>query len=226
MSIGNTIGNKGRMLLAGLFSMCLFSAIVAPAQHDRAQHARAQASFPCQSVSFKAALNADDDFALELGGGLLFRVRSEKKTGKETGWFLDIVPAEANTKDYIYPVNLPLQLNGNQTLGPGYGESAKSSLAHPHEMRFLLTRSDYDRVFGLIGNVLQSYQTPDPDKAVADFTNAVDDARKGWLRVTVHSYKTDKTGGLTHIKLRVQVTTPLDFQFAPRLYPLPSPCHL
>ena len=154
MSIGNTIGNKGRMLLAGVFSICLFSAIVAPAQHAQAQRGRAEPSFPCKSVFFKAALNADDDFALELGGGLLFRVRSEKKIGKDTGWFLDIVPAEANTKDYIYPVNLPLQLNGNQTFGPGYGESVKSSLAHPHEMSFLLTRSDYDRVFGLIGNVL------------------------------------------------------------------------
>ena len=224
MSIGNTAGNSGRMLLAALFSMCLFSAIVAPAQH--AHRAQAEPSFPCKSVYFKAALNADDDFSLELGGGLLFRVRSEKKIGKETGWFVDIVPAEANTKDYVYPVNLPLQSNGNQTLGPGYGETVKSSLAHPHEMSFLLNRTDYDRVFGLIGNVLQSYKTPDPDKAVADFTNAVDDAKKGWLRVTISSYKTDKTGALTHIKLRMQVTTPLDFEFAPRLYAIPSPCHL
>jgi hypothetical protein len=168
------------------------------------------------------ALNAGDSFERELGGGLLFRVRSEKALG----WLLDIVPAEANTKDYIYPVNLPLRLNGNQTLGPGYGESVKSSLAHPHEMRFLLNRSDYDRVFGLIGNVLWSYQTSDPDKALSDYTNAVDEARKGSLKVTVSSYKTDlKTGALTRIKLRVAVTTPPDFQFAPHLNPLPWPCH-
>jgi hypothetical protein len=93
-------------------------------------------------------------------------------------------------------------------------------------MRFLLNRSDYDRVFGLIGNVLWSYQTSDPDKALSDYTNAVDEARKGSLKVTVSSHKTDlKTDALTRIKLRVEVTTPPDFQFAPHLNPLPWPCH-
>jgi len=182
---------------------------------------RAQSSPACLSVAFKVHLNAGDNFERELGGGLLFRVRS----GKNPGWFLDIVPAEANTRDYVYPVNLPLRSNGNQTLGPGYGETVKSSLAHPHEMRFLLNRSDYDRVSGLIGNVLRSYQTSDPDKALSDYTNAVDDARKGSLRVTVSSYKTDpKTAAPTRIKLRVEITTPPDFQFAPHLTPLPWNC--
>jgi hypothetical protein len=193
---------------------------------------RAQSSPACHLVSFKVALNFGDNFERELGGGLLFRVRSEKdssegdRSEKGPAWFLDIVPAEENTKDYIYPVNLPLQLNANQTLGPGFGESVASSLAHPHEMRFLLNRSDYDRVSGLIGNVLSSYKTSDPDKALSDYTNAVDEAKKGSLRVAISSYKTDrKTGALSRIKLRVDVITPLDFQFAPHLYPLPWPCH-
>jgi hypothetical protein len=200
---------RQRLLAAGLL-VCLLAAI----------DLRAQSSPACLSVSFKVHLDAGDSFERELGGGLLFRVRSLK----DPSWFLDIVPAEANTKDYIYPVNLPLRFNANQTLGPGYGETVKSSLAHPHEMRFLLNRSDYDRVFGLIGNVLRSYQTSDPDKALSDYTNAVDDARKGSLRVTVSSYKTNPKGALTRIKLRVEVTTPPEFQFAPHLNPLPWPC--
>jgi hypothetical protein len=204
------IWNGRQRLLAACLLVCLLAAI----------DLRAQSSPACLSVSFKVHLDAGDSFERELGGGLLFRVRSLK----DPSWFLDIVPAEANTKDYIYPVNLPLRFNGNQTLGPGYGETVKSSLAHPHEMRFLLNRSDYDRVFGLIGNVLRSYQTSDPDKALSDYTNAVDDARKGSLRVTVSSYKTDPKGALTRIKLRVEVTTPPDFQFAPHLNPLPWPC--
>jgi hypothetical protein len=202
--------NGRQRLLAAWLLVCLLAAI----------DLRAQSSPACLSVSFKVHLDAGDSFERELGGGLLFRVRSLK----DPSWFLDIVPAEANTKDYIYPVNLPLRFNGNQTLGPGYGETVKSSLAHAHEMRFLLNRSDYDRVFGLIGNVLRSYQTSDPDKALSDYTNAVDDAPKGSLRVTVSSYKTDPKGALTRIKLRVEVTTPPDFQFAPHLNPLPWPC--
>ncbi len=207
-----SIGNGRERLLAATVLVCLIAAI----------DAQAQSSPACQFVSFKVHLNAVDNFERELGGGLLFRMTSEK----EPGWFLDIVPAEANTKDYIYPVNLPLRLNANQTLGPGYGETVKSSLGHPHEMYFLLNRPDYDRVFGLIGNVLWSYQTSDPDKALADYTNAVDEAKKGWLRVAVSSYKTGpKTGALSRIKVRVDVTTPQDFEFAPHLNPLSWPCH-
>jgi hypothetical protein len=203
--------DAGRMLRAVLLPLCLLATT----------GVGAQSSFACQSVFFKAALNAHDDYERELGGGLLFRVKS----GKEPGWFVDVVPAEENKKDYVYPVNLPLRQNPNQTLGPGYGETVDSSLGHPHVMNFLLNRSDYDRVSGLIGNVLRSYQTPDPDKAVSDYTNAVDDAKKGQLKVTVSSHKTDHTTGtLSRIKLRVQITTPADFQFAPGFYPLPSSC--
>jgi hypothetical protein len=203
--------NERRRLLAASVLVCLIATI----------DVQAQSSPACQSVSFKVHLNAGDSFEQELGGGLLFRVRSQK----EPGWFLDIVPAEANTQDYIYPVNLPLRFNGDQTLGAGYGETVKSSLAHPHEMRFLLNRSDYERIFGMIGNVLWSYRTPDPDEALSEYTNAIDNARKGWLRVVVSSYKTDRnTGALTRIKLRVGVTTPHDFQFAPHLNPLFWPC--
>ena len=208
-----SIGNGRERLLAAFVLVCL--SLIA------AIDVRAQSSPACQSVSFKVHLNAGESFERELGGGLLFRVRSEK----DPGWFLDIVPAEANTEDYIYPVNVPLRLNPNQTLGPGYGETVKSSLAHRHEMRFLLNRTDYDRVLDLMGNVLWPYQTSDPDKALADYTNAVDDARKGSLKVTISSYKTDSKGALTRIKLRVEVTTPQDFQFAPHLNPFPGPCH-
>lgn len=206
------IRNGRHILVAGLVSLCL----LAPTG------AQAQRSPSCQFVSFKVTLDANDNYERELGGGLLFRVRSQK----EPGWFVDIVPAEANTNDYIYPVNLPLRFNGNQTLGPGYGETVKSSLSHAHEMNFLLDQSDYDRISGLIGNVLWSYQTPDPDKALADYTRAVDNARKGWLTISIASYKADpKTGALGRIKLRVGITTPQNFQFAPGVSPWPSPCH-
>ncbi|MFZ0295434.1 MAG: hypothetical protein WAL52_17630 [Candidatus Sulfotelmatobacter sp.] len=206
------IRNHLQILLVGLLSLCLLS----PAG------AQARQSLSCQFVSFKVTLHTNENFERELGGGLLFRVRSLK----DSGWFVDVVPAEANTQDYIYPVNLPLRFNGNQTLGPGDGETIKSSLSHPHEMNFLLDRSDYDRISALIGNVLWSYRTPDPDKALADYTNAVDNARKGSIKIAISSYKSDpSTGALTRIKLRVGITTPPDFQFAPGLTPWPAPCH-
>ena len=136
---------------------------------------QAQVSSSCNSVSFKVTLHVSEDFEKELGGGLLFRVKSQK----QPGWFVDIVPAEATSQDYIYPVNLPLRFNPNQTLGPGYGESVRSSLAYPHEMQFLLYKPDYDRVFSLVGNVVWSYQTSDPDKALSDYASAARKAKKG-----------------------------------------------
>jgi hypothetical protein len=93
-------------------------------------------------------------------------------------------------------------------------------------MNFLLDRTDYDRISAMVGNVLRSYQTPDPDKALADYTRVVDNARKGSVTIAIHSYKADpKTGALSRIKLRVAITTPPDFQFAPGLNPWPAPCH-
>lgn len=175
----------------------------------------------CQSVSFKVALQASENFQRELGGGLLFRVTAEK----EPAWFVDIVPAEENTKDYVFPVNPPLRLNPNQTLGPGNGETIQSSLSHPHDMKFLLDRSDYDRISRLASDVLNPSQTADADKAASDYSQAVDNARKGSLKVVVSSYKTDpRIGTLARIKLRVSITVPPDFQFAPGFYSLPAVC--
>jgi hypothetical protein len=182
---------------------------------------QAQVSSSCNSVSFKVTLHVSEDFEKELGGGLLFRVKSEK----QPGWFVDIVPAEATSQDYIYPVNLPLRFNPNQTLGPGYGETVRSSLAYTHEMQFLLYKPDYDQVSSLIGNVLWSYRSSDPDKALSDYASAARKAKKGMLKVTVSSYKTNNaTGALARIKLRVQITTPLEFQYAPGLTPMPATC--
>jgi hypothetical protein len=208
---------RRRTLFASLVSICLIATIRAAGESSRPRY-----TADCQFVSFKVILNTGADFEREFGGGLLFRLRDQK----DSGWLIDVVPAEANTKDYVYPVNLPLRANSNQTLGAAYGETLKSSLAHPHEMNFLLSRPDYDRISALIGNVLFAYKTSDPDKALSDYTNAVDRAAKGWLKVTIASYKTDpKTGTPTHIKLHVQITTPTNFQFAPRMNPFPGPCH-
>jgi hypothetical protein len=208
-----SVRGRGRMRVAVFLPLCLFITIAGRAQSS--------SSLPCESIFFKTSLNAHDDFERELGGGLLFRLKSMK----EPGWFIDVVPAEEAKNDYIYPVNPPLRLNPIQTLGSGYGETVESSLAHPHVMNFLLHRSDYEKISSLIDNVLWPYKTADPEKAVSDYTQAVDETQKGQLKVVVASHKTDrKTGMLEHIKLRVEITVPAGFQFAPGFFPLPSRC--
>jgi len=186
-----------------LLAFCLSGAVAAQAQDPAS-------SPPCHSVSLAAGLKVYDDFEQNLGSGLVLRVKSLK----EPGWFVDVVPAAKPDDDYVYPVNPPLRFNGNQTLGPGYGEDVKSSLGHPHEMRFLLTPADYDRVSSLIGNVLWPYQTPTPDQALKDYLAALDSVRTGWLKLTVRRYETDSSGQLKSIQFRAQVVAPSDFQFA------------
>jgi len=186
-----------------LLVLCLSGAVAARAQLPAA-------SPPCRSVSLAADLEVYDDFEQNLGSGLVLRVKSFK----EPGWFVDVVPAAKPNDDYVYPVNPPLRFNGNQTLGPGYGEDVKSSLGHPHEMRFLLTPADYDHVSSFIGNVLWPYQTPTPDQALKDYSAALDSVRTGWLKLTVRHYETDSSGQLKSIQFRVQVVTPSDFEFA------------
>jgi hypothetical protein len=200
----------GLMIRAALISAFFLGSIMT----------QAQGSPTCNFVSFKVALHAGENFERELGGGLLFRMTSEK----QPGWFFDIVPAEANSKDYIYPVNLPLRFNPNQTLGPGYGENVKSSLGYAHEMQFLLYKADYDQVSSLIDGVLWPDKVSDPDRALAEFARAARRAKKGRLKVIISSYKTDGSGALVRIKLRVQMTTPLEFQYAPGFYAMPTAC--
>ena len=211
-----SIRNVRKWRLASLISVCLLSACFLSTLC-----ANAQAPDSCRSIFIKVSLNVYEDFQLELGGGLLFRVMSEK----DPGWFIDVVPAEANTKDYVYPVNLPLRLNPNQTLGPGYGETVKSSLSHPHEMNFLLDHADYDRILGwstmFCGLIKLPIQTGRfLTTRMPWTTHGRDDS------VRISSYKTDpKSGALSRLKLKVQIVTPSDFQFAPGVSPWPAACH-
>lgn len=199
------------MIRAFVLALCSLVTIAAQAETVRS----------CQSASFNADLKVFDNFEQELGAGLTFRI----KTGADPAWTFDIVPSNAASNDYIYPVNFPLRFNASQYLGPAYGEDVKASLSHPHEVRFVLDRADYERVSSLVGNVLWPYQTSDPDGALASYMNAVKNAKKGWLTVKALSYKTDpKTDALTDMALHVQVTTPQDFVFASGLKPKPASC--
>jgi len=188
------------MIRLPLLFLCLFSSVRGAAQPPGDTPS-------CHSVLFAAKLNAYDDFDQDLGDGLVLRVKSFN----EPAWFIDVVPAAKPQNDYVYPVNPPLRFNGNQMLGPGYSETIESSLNHPHEMYFLLSAPDFDRISSLIGNVLWPYQTSDPDKALADYLAALKAAKTGWLELTVRHYEVDAAGGLKSIQFRVQVVVPSDF---------------
>ena len=97
--------------------------------------------------------------------------------------------------DYIYPVNPPLRFNGEQILGPSYGDDTKKSLGHPCELFFLLSSDDYDRIMPLATNVLWPYSAPRPENAADEYQTALRALTKGQLSFNVQSYDADPASG-------------------------------
>jgi len=124
-------------------------------------------------------LQAGGHFEKVIGGDLVFRLEPEilGPHGDLHGWQISLAPSHESDRDYIFPVNPPLRFNGLQTLGPGYGDDTKTSLAHPHEMFFLLDRADYDRIWPLLTNALWPYSAPEPDKAGGNTGDEANNAR-------------------------------------------------
>jgi hypothetical protein len=189
----------------------------------------AQAAKPinCHKIALKGELASGDRFEKPIGGGLVFRLDPERlgPDGKLNGWGITLVPSRGSDKDQIYPVTPPLRFNGTQTLGPSYGEDAKTSLQRPHEMRFLLNHRDYERIWPLLTNALWPYSAPHPDEADAEYTAALQQLTTGLLRLTVTDYTIDAdTGAIQHISFRAEFTAPENFPFDPALKPKRGSC--
>jgi hypothetical protein len=97
-------------------------------------------------------LVAGDTFEHAIGDGLIFRLRPEKLGHDSSldGWTIEFFPQTSPQHDYIYSVNPPIRFNGLQALGATYGDDAKTSLGHPHQMRFLLDANGSERIQPLL----------------------------------------------------------------------------
>jgi hypothetical protein len=141
------------------------------------------------------------------------------------GWQVSLAPSREPDRDYIYPVNPPLRFNGLQTLGPSYGDDTKTSLAHPHEMFFLLDRADYDRLWPLLTNALWPYSAPKPDKAADQYISALKTFAVGQLKLTVPAYDADPVNGsIRRINFQAEFTTPRNVELDPALKPQRAEC--
>jgi len=123
----------------------------------------------CQSFSISAELVAGNNFHLAITNDLVFRLSPEDLMPemRVNRWHISVGP-EGNV-DYIYPVNIPLRFNSQLTLGAIYGEDAKGSLGSSHEMRFLLSKADYERLLPKLDYVLWPCTAPDPDHASDEY---------------------------------------------------------
>jgi hypothetical protein len=185
------------------------------------------AATSCHSILLTGELQSGNHFEKAIGGELVFRLDPEGlgPEGEVHGWRVSLVSSHEPDHDYVYPVNPPLRFNGLQILGPSYGDDTKTSLAHPHEMRFLLDRADYDRISPLLTNALWPYSAPRPDKAEDEYVSALKTLAVGQLKFTVRAYDADPaSGSIRRIEFQGEFITPGNFEFDPALKPKPAAC--
>jgi len=185
------------------------------------------AATSCHSIMLTGQLQAGAHFEKVISGDLVFKLEPETlgPHGELHGWQVSLAPSREPDRDYIYPVNPPLRFNGLQTLGPSYGDDTKTSLAHPHEMFFLLDRADYDRLWPLLTNALWPYSAPKPDKAADQYISALKTFIVGQLKLTVPAYDADPVNGsIRRINFQAEFTTPRNVELDPALKPQRAEC--
>ena len=139
-----------------------------------------------------------------------------------TGWTLSLV--DTKDRDFIYPVNPPLRFNGSQTLGAGYGDTAKRSLSYARELRFLLNGSEYDVFWPYVEHALWPYTGADPDHAADQYLSELDKLRTGLLRLTVVRSDVSETDEVRSAEFKIEFIAPTAYQSVSSLSPHAVAC--
>jgi hypothetical protein len=175
----------------------------------------------CGEVTLQVALKAGGSFSRRVNAdGLTFVVKADDP--KERGW--DFALNDSRGNDLVYPVNPPLRFNPSQTLGLGYGQSAKQSLQVNRELQFLLSSTDYDRFWPIVTNALWPYSAPHPDRAADEYLNALSKLRTGRLRLKILSSDVAPDDAVRAAEFQIELIAPPDFRFDPSLKPRPAAC--
>jgi hypothetical protein len=172
-------------------------------------------SLPAQELSSRPSCKAATiSFSLIAGetlqesiGDLTFKMEPLKSTG----W--DFSLEDAKGRDFIYPANEALRFNSSQTIGAGYGDSAKQSLSHGRDLRFLLNDHAYDAFEPYVEHALWPYTAPDPDHALDQYAAEFDKLRTGLLRLTTVNSDISENDAVHSGEFRLEFIAPVTFQF-------------
>lgn len=103
-------------------------------------------------VVIEGTVKRGDEFTRTFGPGFTFALK-----GKDA-WEIVITHAAAGGKDLIYPVNPPYRFSNQQSIGPGYGETARDSARNtPREFGFLYRPGDFEQAWNDLERVLWPY---------------------------------------------------------------------
>ena len=179
----------------------------------------AQKSGPPQCEVVQIAVSLEQGQAFQQSIGFL-TLKFEPL--KPSGWEFSLVDSKGD--DYVYPVNPPLRFNGSQTLGAGYGDTARASLSHGRELQFLLTRADYANFEPLLDDALWPYQSKDPDHAIERYEDALKRLTTGLLRLSVTHSEISPEDQVLSAHFTITLTAPQSFEFDRNLSPRPTAC--
>jgi hypothetical protein len=171
----------------------------------------------CNAVAITIKLQADQDFQRRIND-LTFKMQRLKSTG----WVFSL--EDVKGRDHIYPVNPSLRFNSAQTLGAGYGDTAKQSLSRGRELRFLSSETDYDAFEPYLTNALWPYNAPDPEHAPGQYLDALDKLRTGLLRLSVIHSDISQDDKVQSAEFGLDVIAPVGFHFDSSFVPRSLSC--
>jgi hypothetical protein len=166
----------------------------------------------CTGAAVSFSLKAGDSFQQRIND-LTFKV----KPVESTGWFFSLEDAKGH--DFLYPVNPPLRLNGSQTLGAGYGATAKQSLAYGRELRFVLSEADYAALWPYVEHALWPYSAPDPEKAADQYLSELDKLRTGLVSLAIIRSDVSENDQVRSAEFHAEFIAQTTFEFVPSLSP-------
>jgi hypothetical protein len=205
------------MKIAGGFTVTLLGSAVlqvlagGPLSHDKGTQPQ------CTAAAVSFTLKARDSLEQPISD-LTFKLQPLASSG----WTFSLV--DTKDRDFIYPVNPPLRFNGSQTLGAGYGDTAKRSLSYGRELRFLLNGSEYDVFWPYVEHALWPYTAADPHHAADQYLSELEKLRTGLLRLTVVRSDVSETDEVRFAEFKIEFIAPTAYQFVSSLSPYAVAC--
>ena len=174
----------------------------------------------CRQAKFNGRVEGGDTFNQPLGSDLEFEIWPLRNEGGEIK-----VEPHGFAKDWAYVVTPPWRLGNAQWMGNGYGETVRYQLSYLHEIRFVLTAADYERMFTLVRDGLWPYNAKDPEHVGDAYLDALGRVPTGLVAIKPTGY--DKLGASDQarwMEFEATVTVPKTFAASNELKWAKAPC--
>lgn len=157
---------------AVLSLMLLVGSGQAGSQQSAASHPAAFPPTRCVDFDSGGRLQAGTDFRVSLLHGLELRLIDQG-----VNWDIRVGPIDESL-DYLWPVSPPLRTAPQRLIGDGYGMTARESASFARQLRFTLSRADYDEAVAVI----------DSGRSADEVLKRLEQLGRGQLRLEITDY--------------------------------------